>query len=163
MAEFTHTSGIGWTHNRDCTRGLWTVGIESTPTGPDQGQETATAMHVENIPYSITALEMKNGSLTMQGNLKAAVLVRMFIIGDPSLGDDGVGPGSAMIFNQVLNVGGGNPQNVAIPAFRWDNIQADIPVPANGDPYKIAIWFQFSGARWPQDAEFEFAGRWEAA
>jgi hypothetical protein len=163
MANYTPTSGVAWDHNADYTAGVFAFGMESTPTGPDPDQITATATHVENIPYSITSLELINGTITMQGNRKAAVLIRIAVIGDPSQGDGGFGmPGSALLFNEVLNVGGENPQTVSIPPFKFDDIQHFIQVPSNGGPYQLGISMQFSGAEWPQDAEIELNGRWTA-
>ena len=76
------------------------MGIEANFTDPADTVASIT----QNIPLSIGQLQIFGGSLTIQGNQKAAALFRIAIIGDAAGGDGGLGPGSVLILNHVLNV-----------------------------------------------------------
>ena len=96
----------------------------------------------------------------MQGNQKAAALFRIAIIGDAAGGDAGLGPGSVLILNHVLNVATGQPCTVAIPPFTVPCANGAIPVPPDGSPYQMTLTIGVAGAQVPIDAEIELCGRW---
>ena len=81
MANFTPTSSIAWTQNH-----AFAMGMEANFTNVADTVASIT----QNIPFSIGELQIFGGSLTMQGNQKAAALFRIAIIGNAAGGDGGL-------------------------------------------------------------------------
>jgi hypothetical protein len=127
MATFTPTSSIAWTQNH-----AFAMGMEANFTDPAD----LVASITQNIPFSIGELQIFGGSFTMQGNTKAAALFRVAIVGDQAGGDGGLGPGSVLILNHVLNVAGGQPCTIPIAPFTVPCANGVIPVPPDGSPYQ---------------------------
>src|SRR5215471_17813634 len=113
----------------------------------------------QNIPFSIGELQIFGGSLTMQDQ-KAAALFRVAIIRDAGGGDGGLGPGSVLILNHVLNVAGGQPCTIPIAPFTVPCANRAIPVPPDGSPYQMTVTINVAGAQVRIDAEIQLCGMW---
>ena len=151
MANFTPTSSIAWTQNH-----AFALGMEANFTN----RADTVASITQNIPFSIGELQIFGGSLTMQGNQKAAALFRVAIIGDAGGGDGGLGPGSVLILNHVLNAAGGQPCTIPIAPFTVPCANRAIPVPPDGSPYQMTVTINVAGAQVPIDAEIQLCGMW---
>lgn len=152
MADFTPTSGVVWTQNHG-----FAMGMEVRFTSQDTAERTVP------IPYSITALEIFGGSLAYMampdaGDPLSAALFRIAIIGDPAGGDGGLGPGSVLILNQVLNINAGVPCVLPIMPFKIQLDNGRLPVPPDGSPYQLKVHIDAAGEHWPTDAEIELCG-----
>jgi hypothetical protein len=136
--------------------------------------EPAVVEHIENIPYSIKGLDIYGGTLVhrpkdpVEGTAirvrqvwKSDVLIRVAIMGDPSGGDGGLGPGSVLILNHVLKTTD-QPCTVIVPPFTVPCESGAIPVPPDGSPYqlKVQITATAVGGGWPVNTEIELCGRW---
>jgi hypothetical protein len=151
MANFTPTSSIAWTKNH-----AFAMGMEANFTNAADTVASIT----QNIPFSIGEIQIFGGSLTMQGNQKAAALFRIAIIGDAAGGDGGLGAGSVLILNHALNVAGGQPFTIPIAPFTVPCANGAIPVPPDGSPYQMTVTISVAGAQVPIDAEIQLCGRW---
>jgi hypothetical protein len=89
----------------------------------------------------------------------AAIMVA--IIGDPAMGDAGMGQGAYPFLNMLTETYDSVIQRIPGMTVQCNT---DIPVSPDGSPYKIKFHIEITseGGGWPQQLEISIAGKWTA-
>lgn len=151
MASFsfapTWTSGHGFA-----------IGTEVNFTSDDVEADSLTT-----IPFGIGGLQIFGGSVSYNTNGKpgeSVILLRIAIIGDPSIGDAGDGPGSSPLVYRAIYVHDGVPGERDIFPFSLQLNKNRVLVPQDGGPYQIRMHADVEVNVWPTHLEIALAGMW---